>query len=206
MRLRGKVDANHAEVVKALRKVGATVQSLANVGAGCPDLLVARGGRLVLMEVKDGSKEKARQALTEAQETWIKGWASPVYVVHSAAEAVSVLLESGGLKMNEVKPEGPTQGALALVTAHVPSSDLYPKRGQTYAGAVEALALAIDEHVREAVGKMVEREVRLGGIVAKKDDALGAVWQMAEHYSRSDAPGQQALEEIARIAKEALND
>ncbi len=35
-----RVDDNQREIVKALRAVGACVQSLAEIGQGCPDLLV----------------------------------------------------------------------------------------------------------------------------------------------------------------------
>jgi len=40
MRRTAKVDANHREIVDALRRIGAGVQSLAGVGNGVPDLLV----------------------------------------------------------------------------------------------------------------------------------------------------------------------
>src|SRR5580700_7594734 len=51
MRHRPRIDANHVEIVKALRQAGASVQSLAGVGKGCPDLLVARAGQMWLIEV-----------------------------------------------------------------------------------------------------------------------------------------------------------
>lgn len=40
MKLRGRVDANQPEIVRALRDIGASVVSLANVGQGCGDILV----------------------------------------------------------------------------------------------------------------------------------------------------------------------
>ena len=54
MRRASKVDANHAEIVLAARKLGFLVQSLAPLGRGCPDLLLyhARTRRLLLVEVK----------------------------------------------------------------------------------------------------------------------------------------------------------
>ena len=55
MRRAAKVDANQAEIVQALRQIGAVVQSLAAVGNGCPDLLVGYRNRLFLLELKDGS-------------------------------------------------------------------------------------------------------------------------------------------------------
>ncbi|HJP47915.1 hypothetical protein [Acinetobacter venetianus] len=44
MRRAAKIDANQTEIVKALRKFGASVQSLASTGKGCPDLLVGFRG------------------------------------------------------------------------------------------------------------------------------------------------------------------
>lgn len=35
-----RVDANHSQIVKALRQCGVSVLSLAPVGHGCPDLLI----------------------------------------------------------------------------------------------------------------------------------------------------------------------
>ena len=56
MRRAAKIDANQTQVVIALRAAGATVQSLAAVGVGVPDLLVGFRGQTYLMEVKDGQK------------------------------------------------------------------------------------------------------------------------------------------------------
>lgn len=82
-----RVDQNHAEIVTALRKAGRLVQSLAGCGCGVPDLLVHRGGRLWLLEVKDGNKPPSARKLTPDQEEWIsQGW--PVTVVMSAEEAI----------------------------------------------------------------------------------------------------------------------
>jgi hypothetical protein len=83
MRLDARVDANQAEIVAALRKAGCTVQSLARVGAGCPDALVARAGLCYLLEIKtDGG------TVSDSQVEWARNWASPVYVVRSVDEAL----------------------------------------------------------------------------------------------------------------------
>ena len=58
MRYAAKIDSNQNEVVNALRKAGASVQSLAALGKGVPDLLVAIRGVNLLMEIKDGNKPK----------------------------------------------------------------------------------------------------------------------------------------------------
>lgn len=91
MRHRARVDANHPEIVKALRQIGCSVQSLANVGKGCPDLLVGRAGRNILLEVKDGSKVKSRRGLTADEAIWAMNWAGQVAIVESVAEAIAVV-------------------------------------------------------------------------------------------------------------------
>jgi Holliday junction resolvase len=94
MRTAAKVDRNQAEVVNALRKVGASVQSLASIGKGCPDLLVGYHGILYLMEVKDGSNVPSKQLLTEDQKKWHDAWTgSPVHVVRSIEQALKILGE-----------------------------------------------------------------------------------------------------------------
>lgn len=89
MRRFGRLDDNQREVVAALRAAGATVQSLASVGGGCPDLLVGYRGVNWLLEVKDGSKAPARRKLTDAEQRWADGWQGQWSVVESAAEALA---------------------------------------------------------------------------------------------------------------------
>lgn len=91
MRRRGKVDRNHAEIVRALRDYGASVQTLAEIGEGCPDLLVGCGGDNFLMEVKDGLAKPSEQKLNECQKQWHSSWRGTVHVVKSAKEAIELL-------------------------------------------------------------------------------------------------------------------
>ena len=92
MRRAAKIDANHAEIVAALRKIGCKVQSLAAVGAGVPDLLVMRGFRLYLVEIKDGNKAPSARKLTPEQVKWHQEWAgAPLVVVTSVEEALEAL-------------------------------------------------------------------------------------------------------------------
>ena len=69
-----KIDANHEAVVLALRAIGATVQSLAGVGKGVPDLLVGFQNQTILMEIKDGNKSPSARLLTEDQLRWHGSW------------------------------------------------------------------------------------------------------------------------------------
>jgi len=86
-----KVDENQREVVKALRKAGATVQHLHAVGAGCPDLLVGFRGINYLIEVKDGKKPPSARKLTDDQVIWHRDWRGNAHVVKSVTEALAVL-------------------------------------------------------------------------------------------------------------------
>lgn len=85
-----KVDANQPEIVKALRKVGVTVQHLHQVGAGCPDLLCAVNNRVFLVEVKDGAKVPSAQKLTPDQVIWHAEWKAEVHIVNSIDGALDV--------------------------------------------------------------------------------------------------------------------
>ena len=86
-----RIDANQPEIVAALRRVGASVQSLAGVGMGCPDLLVCFRNTLYLIEVKDGKKRPSERKLTPWQEKWHMQWGGPVYIANSADEALAVI-------------------------------------------------------------------------------------------------------------------
>jgi hypothetical protein len=91
VRRAAKVDANQGEIVKALRVAGATVQSLATVGSGCPDILVGVGGRNYLMELKDGSLPPSRKRLTPDEKAWHDAWGGEVFVIEDVASALACL-------------------------------------------------------------------------------------------------------------------
>ena len=101
MRRAAKIDANHSEIVAALRAVGCTVQSLASAGKGVPDLLVGTGGENVLMEVKDGSLIPSARKLTPDQIAWHGSWRGRVFVVNTIAEALAAVGISIGFEVCE---------------------------------------------------------------------------------------------------------
>jgi len=74
VRRASKIDANQEAVVSALRAAGASVQSLAAVGDGVPDLLVGFQEQTYLIEVKDGQKPPSKRKLTEDQVKWHENW------------------------------------------------------------------------------------------------------------------------------------
>ena len=69
MRRNARIDKNHPEVVEAFRALGASVLSLAPLGRGIPDLLVAIGGVTWLIEIKS-KKGKENDLQLEWAENW----------------------------------------------------------------------------------------------------------------------------------------
>lgn len=86
-----RVDANHSAITGALIACGCEVQSLAAVGQGVSDLLVFHRStrRLILVEVKDGSKKPSARKLTPDQVEWHSRW--PVTVVNNIEDAIAAL-------------------------------------------------------------------------------------------------------------------
>ena len=90
MRRAARQDANHADVVGALRAIGCSVLDLSRHGNGCPDILVyvPKLHAYVLVEIKDGSKPPSKRKLTPDQEKFHREWRGPVVVVESVDEAL----------------------------------------------------------------------------------------------------------------------
>lgn len=101
-----RIDDNQKKIVDELRQFGASVQSLASVGDGCPDLLIGFGGVNYLMEVKDGNKTASQRKLTKKQEEFFADWDGSVFVVKNTKEALEVLRqkkkEGKMLKLSEI--------------------------------------------------------------------------------------------------------
>jgi Holliday junction resolvase len=92
-------DANHKDIVNALRAVGCSVVDLGEVGKGCPDLLCGIGGKTFLVEVKNpltrrgqqgtGLKTAERQA--KFRELW---YGSPVRIIETVDAALKAAVEA----------------------------------------------------------------------------------------------------------------
>ena len=92
---RAKTDANQTAIVRALEAAGCEVQSLAGVGFGCPDLMVATGDLdhpWKILEVKDGSKPPSQRKLTDDEIKWHKRFnkVADVWVVYDEIGALWV--------------------------------------------------------------------------------------------------------------------
>ena len=87
-----RIDANHEQVVSALRAAGASVQSLAGVGKGVPDLLVGFQGKTLLIEIKDGRKTPSERRLSDDQVRWHGAWrGGPLAIVDGVDAALRML-------------------------------------------------------------------------------------------------------------------
>jgi hypothetical protein len=88
-----RIDANHNEIVDGLRRVGAEVQSLASVGHGCVDALVAFRGSWYVGEIKDGAKSPSRRKLTPDEVKWHERFNShaPVHIWTSLEDALKTI-------------------------------------------------------------------------------------------------------------------
>lgn len=86
-----RADSNQPAIVKALRRAGATVQHLHQIGRGCPDILIGYQGRNFLAEIKDGSKPPSKRKLTPDEADWHEQWAGQVAVIITEKEALRLL-------------------------------------------------------------------------------------------------------------------
>ena len=83
--MKHKTDHNQAEIIEALRAVGATVQDLSKVGNGAPDILVGHRGCNYLMEIKNPD---TKGKLNLLQRIWHQDWCGQRAVVRTVEEAL----------------------------------------------------------------------------------------------------------------------
>ena len=90
-----RIDDNQPEIVEALRKAGASVQSLASLGKGVPDILIGYGQEhMVLCEIK-----KPGGKLNPLQVTWHEAWkGGDVVILRSIEDALTLLHTLKGRK------------------------------------------------------------------------------------------------------------
>lgn len=91
MRRAAKTDANQADIVAGLRTIGASVQILAAVGKGCPDLAIGYRGVNYLVEIKDGSKAPSETKLTPDQLRWHGDWRGQSGIAYTLDDALVLI-------------------------------------------------------------------------------------------------------------------
>jgi hypothetical protein len=88
-----RVDGNQADIVSALRKIGASVSPTHTIGGGFPDLVVGFRRRSVLFEVKDPKQPPSKRKLTDDEAIWFGNWKGEAYVIETAEEAIAILMK-----------------------------------------------------------------------------------------------------------------
>lgn len=92
MRKIARVDGNQAEIVVALRKLGASVSPTHRIGGGFPDLVVGFRGRSVLFELKDPRQPPSKRKLTDDEAIWFGNWRGEAYVIETVEQAIEYLM------------------------------------------------------------------------------------------------------------------
>lgn len=85
MRRAARTDDNHVDIVRAFEKYGCAVLQLHAVGQGCPDLLVAFGEAMVMVEVKTKTGK-----LTAQQRAFTEKWPPGFVLVRDADDVFGV--------------------------------------------------------------------------------------------------------------------
>jgi Holliday junction resolvase len=86
-----RTDDNHREITNEFRAHCCTVLDLSRVGQGCPDLLIARHGKSVLIEIKDGKKSPSRIKLTPDECGFHQTWKGRVEIVKSREDVATIV-------------------------------------------------------------------------------------------------------------------
>jgi Holliday junction resolvase len=90
-RYRSRVDQNQKDIMRELRRLGATVIDASGVGRGFPDLVVGYQGRTFLLEVKNPERKGVLNLL---QEKFFEDFRGEAYVAGTVDEAIEILQPS----------------------------------------------------------------------------------------------------------------
>ena len=90
MRIAAKVDRNHSEIIGYFRKFGCKVLDISKL-KNCADLVVKRGNKVVLVEVKDGAKPPSARKLTVGEDKFHTEWAGSVFVVLDLSDVIALV-------------------------------------------------------------------------------------------------------------------
>lgn len=90
-----RTDENQSDIVKDLRKIGASVESLAPLGSGAPDLLVGFRGTNYAFEVKNPARPPSGRSLTPDETKWHNEWRGQVDVVESFDDVMRIVGREG---------------------------------------------------------------------------------------------------------------
>jgi len=88
-----RTDSNHAEIIKALRKIpNLSVFSTHEVGKGFPDIVIGYKGINYLIEIKDGNKPPSSRKLTPDEVKFHQDWHGQIKVIKNLDELLQIIL------------------------------------------------------------------------------------------------------------------
>jgi Holliday junction resolvase len=87
MRRAARVDANQTEIVAAFRKRGWSVLIISQL-KNCCDIFVAKGGRTIAVEIKDGTKAESAQKLTSGELAFFESWKGELAIIKSVDDVI----------------------------------------------------------------------------------------------------------------------
>jgi hypothetical protein len=88
-----RTDSNHAEIIKALRKIpNLSVFSTHEVGKGFPDIVIGYKGINYLIEIKDGKKSPSQRKLTDAELDFHLSWNGQIDTIKNFDELLQIIL------------------------------------------------------------------------------------------------------------------
>ena len=110
MRRNARIDSNQNEIVKAFRKLGASVLITSQL-KNCFDILVGYKGINYIVEIKDGNKPPSQRKLTEGEQNFADNWrGGKYYIIESVEQAIKLIENDISRKkiklQNENKPSG----------------------------------------------------------------------------------------------------
>jgi hypothetical protein len=86
-----RIDPNQTVIVKELLRAGCTVQSLAAIGCGCPDLLIGIHGLNLLIEIKNPDSVRGKKGLNDVQKKFHSFWRGQIATVYTVEDALRVV-------------------------------------------------------------------------------------------------------------------
>ena len=86
MRRAAKTDTNHAEIVEALREIGANVFDTHDVGSGFPDIIIGYRGVNFLAEIKG-----PKGTMTPLERWFHNDWGGQVAIVRTVDDAYRLI-------------------------------------------------------------------------------------------------------------------
>ena len=94
MRRSARVDENQPEIVSAFRTLGWAVLIISQL-KNCCDIFVSKNGRTIAVEIKDGTKPKSKQKLTEGEISFKNEWQGEYAIVTSIDDVIKINKQQG---------------------------------------------------------------------------------------------------------------